>query len=657
MRPSPLLLTQTRQQAAIVNCDERLLIVEANAGAAKTTTLAMRIERALATGIAPAEILALAYTDAGREALLKTVLSVGVHPTVARQVSILTVDEFAAIRLRALQGDSSKPPKRETSRPRTPERVKPYVLEAIRQARSAGGRYSEEFNISGDGELAVEGLLRAFRQIKGAMLMESVSEEFVLTPASASEVIGWDYTALMVLSAYEALRAGDVWVDGDIPVFRYLDDATYDLAVMLGSIYAPFDDASHPLSLGLSLIVVDEMHDMNRAMFTILRGLLDRNPDASFVGVGDIDQVIHSEAAADSYFMRQGFDMEAGKATRLSLGASYRFGSALANLLSMHASKQYLARQDRDTKVELAVLDSPRDLRLFISQALTERHGLQPRSPHGELAVLLRHPSRCVELENELLDGGIEYVTYGFESYLRRPEVLFVRAVLCCALRMIDSVESKEVRRQMIYSLLLFSGVSKRSSMEGVRDEVVAQEWDAVAKLTVGNEFIDEKGLDGLLERLPQQARNCILEAMGIARGDQVGDVAKVVTALDVGWFASRVLVLSADVNAAQESVQGLVAAAKDFDSISSLLRGMSQRELSLEQMRRKRTGIRLSTIEAAKGLEFDHVIMPDVNAGEFDGGHADDQNLFYVGASRAKHLLTFTHRPGRPSSYLHGVD
>ncbi|HET9643274.1 MAG TPA: 3'-5' exonuclease, partial [Burkholderiaceae bacterium] len=92
------------------------------------------------------------------------------------------------------------------------------------------------------------------------------------------------------------------------------------------------------------------------------------------------------------------------------------------------------------------------------------------------------------------------------------------------------------------------------------------------------------------------------------------------------------------------------------FESISSLLRGMSQRELTLEQMKRKRTGIRLSTIEAAKGLEFDHVIMPDVNAGEFSGRHADDKNLFYVGASRTKHLLTLTSKTGRASSYLHAI-
>ena len=642
------LLTPTRQQAAIIECGARLLIVEANAGAAKTTTLALRIKHALDSGVQPWQILALSYTSPGREALKNALLTVGIHPTVVRQVRrIGTFDDLAEDRLNAVQGKASTP--------RTPERVKPYVLEAIQRARAAEAqRYPEEFQIQGDGELAVEGLLRSFQQLKGDLVLNSVSEEFVLTPASAMDVLGWDYTTLRVFGAYEALRAGEAWREDDAPVFRYIDDAIYDLAVMLGSAYAPFDEANHPLSLGLKLIVVDEMHDMNRAMLKVLRGVIERNPDAQFIGVGDIDQVIHSEAAARPEFMREGFDVEIGKAERLRLSASYRFGPAPAVLLSSHAGKPYAAREDRKTKVEHLTIDTARDLRLHIARALEERTGLQPRSPHGELAVLLRHSSRHVALENELLEGGIAYVTEGFESYLRRPEVLFVRGVLCCALRMVDSVEAAEFRRQMIYSLMLFAGVSVRGSLKGVRDEAVNEEWETIAKLTVGNQFADYT-LPKLLTDMPPAASERIHRAMAIAQTDDVRAVGAVVQALDVPWFGARVLVHSEDVEAANESVQGLVEAAAEFESITSLLNGINARELLVEQMKRKRTGIRLSTIEAAKGLEFDHVIMPDVNAGEFQR-HPDDKNLFYVGASRAKHLLTLTSKTGRASPFLDGL-
>jgi DNA helicase II / ATP-dependent DNA helicase PcrA len=59
---------------------------------------------------------------------------------------------------------------------------------------------------------------------------------------------------------------------------------------------------------------------------------------------------------------------------------------------------------------------------------------------------------------------------------------------------------------------------------------------------------------------------------------------------------------------------------------------------------------VKLSTIEAAMGLDF------DLNAGNFDGDSGDERNLFYVAASRAKVRLTFLHSPGIPSSFLSAV-
>ena len=66
----------------------------------------------------------------------------------------------------------------------------------------------------------------------------------------------------------------------------------------------------------------------------------------------------------------------------------------------------------------------------------------------------------------------------------------------------------------------------------------------------------------------------------------------------------------------------------------------------------RARQAVRFYTIAAAKGLEFDHVIVPGVSAGVFDGGQQEERNLFYVAASRARKRLTLTYEQ-RPSRYL----
>jgi DNA helicase-2/ATP-dependent DNA helicase PcrA len=62
---------------------------------------------------------------------------------------------------------------------------------------------------------------------------------------------------------------------------------------------------------------------------------------------------------------------------------------------------------------------------------------------------------------------------------------------------------------------------------------------------------------------------------------------------------------------------------------------------------------ITLTTVEDAKGLEFDHVIIPGMNHGAFDGSSPDERNRFYVAASRAKHLLTLTHTGAEVSHFL----
>jgi len=46
-------------------------------------------------------------------------------------------------------------------------------------------------------------------------------------------------------------------------------------------------------------------------------------------------------------------------------------------------------------------------------------------------------------------------------------------------------------------------------------------------------------------------------------------------------------------------------------------------------------------TAHLAKGLEFDHVVLPEVNETNYQTDM--DRNLLYVGCTRAMHRLTLT--------------
>jgi len=69
----------------------------------------------------------------------------------------------------------------------------------------------------------------------------------------------------------------------------------------------------------------------------------------------------------------------------------------------------------------------------------------------------------------------------------------------------------------------------------------------------------------------------------------------------------------------------------------------------------RSKDRVLLAGIEAVKGLEFEHVLIPGLSRGEFAAGgdSADNRNLLYVGITRAKHRLTLLFDAARPSRYL----
>ena len=60
--------------------------------------------------------------------------------------------------------------------------------------------------------------------------------------------------------------------------------------------------------------------------------------------------------------------------------------------------------------------------------------------------------------------------------------------------------------------------------------------------------------------------------------------------------------------------------------------------------------GVSVTSIRMAKGLEFDEVIVPDADNGNYDSDY--DRNLLYIACTRAMHKLTLFYT-GSPSRFL----
>ena len=209
----------TREQLDIQHADQPSIIVQANAGAAKTTTLALRIGAALARGCAPERVLALTYTAPACQALLAAMKKVGIPGELVRRVPVRTFDAFAA---EVLLGVEREPVPFKARA----EALAPSVWQAL-----------EALDLSAD-DTIVERFLAAARRIKGTLARDRMRWDGIRLSADTAEDLGVEFDLLRLFDAYESIRAPRT--DGsDRPRFRAVFDATYDLACLLADPESP----------------------------------------------------------------------------------------------------------------------------------------------------------------------------------------------------------------------------------------------------------------------------------------------------------------------------------------------------------------------------------------------------------------------------------
>jgi DNA helicase II / ATP-dependent DNA helicase PcrA len=155
----------TKEQIDICESSYPRILVEANAGAAKTTTAALKIKRLISQGFDPQKIVVLSYSQAGVIAYREALSRVDVNAEIIKLLQPRTFEDFCAECLFEFEH-------LDVYRPTTPEQVREHVLQAVDDARLwADVNYPNEFSL-GTGQFEVESLLKNFAQIKGSMAIQ-----------------------------------------------------------------------------------------------------------------------------------------------------------------------------------------------------------------------------------------------------------------------------------------------------------------------------------------------------------------------------------------------------------------------------------------------------------------------------------------------------
>ncbi|SHH92176.1 ATP-dependent helicase [Pollutimonas bauzanensis] len=609
----------TREQQDIQLSRHRVTLIEANAGAAKTTTLALRIGEAIARGMPPGKILALVFTPQARDVMKTRLVDIGIPHSTAAQIQVRTFEEFAGEVLGAIEGPGP-------ARLGSAQELKPHALAAIEQV-SLGYAGATEFLDIRSHNVAISQFLECQLRLKATMALDENDGDTGLE--ESAERLGVPLTDYLWTLEYERIRLGVF----DEVLFRGPFDATYDLARQLDD----FPETKNALPR-YGLVAGDELHDLNEASFRVLEALLDMD-DLYFVGAGDRDQVIHSSLGADESYLGHRFTDKHAGCVRYPLTMTYRHGPHLA--YAMEAFKQKPVDSSLPVITEI--------IQLHYGQARLEEGAARVVDAIGKwksdgfpleaCAILLRERHQSVAIENALMRANIGYRTQGMQGYLQREEILFLRGMIAIALKNLASVESAAIRKAIVESLAIFGEVA-----------FTPQEMDYAKSVIAKDPQILNSFFTGQIQRSQsEKARTRISSAVAYMEGVAAETPADAVLRdicerMDLVAVAQRIYVHPHDAAVVAKSVDGFIEVARQS--------GMNLRQFSewigaadaFVATRRSRNLVLLECVANSKGKEFDHVILPFLENGEFPSPMRDlkeEENLFYVGATRARSRLT----------------
>jgi DNA helicase-2/ATP-dependent DNA helicase PcrA len=614
----PAGITPSAEQRAIQLSQHRITLIEANAGAAKTTTLALRIGEAVARGMLPEQILALVFTLEAKEVMKGRLRDIGIPYATVRRIQIQTIEEFAASVLARTEDDGVR-------RIVSLNGLKDYVLQAIERVSH---RYSDhvEFLDIRTHAVAISQFLDALLFLKATMALHCDVEDLSLD--EAAEQMQVPLTDYLTALEYERARLAI----GDA-VYRGPHDAVYDLACRLT------DDPDMRYGLpSYGLVVGDELHDMNEASFRIFDALLDIDK-LYFVGAGDKDQVIYSKLGADEKYLSATLSGTRANVARLPLTTTYRHGPHLAYAIQAFKHKPVESSLALLTDIRVRTYDAgdPDECGALAVAAIHDWH-----ADNGSIngcAILLRDRHQSIVMENALMSADIGYAVQGMRSYLEREEILFLRGMMAIALNNLGAVASGETRKAIVESLALFGEIGLAPHEMEEAKQVVALDPDTLSIFFTGHILRHEK--DRAKSRIAD-AVSLIQEVDADAPAAHV--LKEVCRRLDLEALAGRIYVDPYDAAVVARSVQGFIAIA---EKRQLNLRGFVEWIARAEHFAAGKKGkslLVLACVENIKGKEYDHVLLPFLECDEFPSRLKDrgqEENLFYVAATRARKRLS----------------
>jgi len=639
MRVSP-----SSEQEAILQSRAPTLMIEARAGTGKTTTLAMLAAQE------PGVVLGLCFSEGARQRFYEKLA----EQCPGRKVQVLTVEALARSQLTriAQQGNWLELPERWSSA----EQLRPQLVAA---ANSVWQRYqgrATDFDFDFEYRTQrVEIMLQLLATLKATLASlrfdDDAFDDFTID--ELCDEFQQDREAIEICREFERRRQPQAGY--------FLWQTSADYATDLVAILRRFPEAVHDMPQA-DLLLVDEWHDVNAAEFELLQ-LFRRQ--ARLVVVGDRHQIINAERGADPRFSAQGFELAFPGAERLPLSQSRRCGASLKKLLE-RALPRCGFESHADTYSEVRRIGYDPELPAACAVAVAARaQELAAQHKPADIAIVLREADQTVDIENQLLDQGVPYACDGVTSYLLRPEVLMLRALLHIASGDYSALEKdQDTCERMVDALLVYLSVSADPSHYDTGHDIygsadpVQQQKDTVARdpATLAYLFSGilcaEQPWDSATTRRWKQRFAQVVEVLREqaphSTAAQLAALAS--SALDLPAATRSAFVSRSRADSALRTIHAFLAFAERHAELTpaAFLQELRRRQDSTRSKARgKVQQLALTTVQAAKGREWPQVLLPYMEQGQFPRrtGNAEElaeeRRYLYVAISRAIGGLT----------------
>ena len=402
-------------------------------------------------------------------------------------------------------------------------------------------------------------------------------------------------------------------------------------------------------------ILIDEFQDTNHIQYELIKLLLNNN--RNLFCVGDDDQSIYAWRGAKIENIINFPNEFSCSVVRLT--KNYRSNHSILNAASSiinnnqnRLGKELISFNDNipEQKINLKSFYSQEEESLWIADSISRKF-----KENDTFGVLVRLTAQMRSIEDKFIKYALPYEIIGGPRFFERKEIKDV----LCYLKLANSFQDDLAFERIIN--LPRRGIGEQS-LKIIIDNA---RKNKISFFESPKELLKENKLASSLTLKTQPFVDLIIKINGLINKTSLEDLGIYVIE-ESGYLKmlenEKNKLKKIENESRIDNLKELANALAEFENLDNFLEHVGL--VNENQKKIHHNSIKLMTLHAAKGLEFDHVYLPGWEEGIFPSSRALDQNsskaleeerrLAYVGITRAKFDLNLSYASSR---YTYGIN